>query len=150
MRGVATPYIIALILGILVIGLLGFIFFGKGLDTTKTGNEQICGAKKSAYCQQWSLTNYVIEPSGGWENYASECKVLIPSVSQSDCKSLPGFGTSTTTKASQQPTSCSSDAECGTGFSCWASLPAGPSPGIKGSNDTPGRCWSNEIVSKIV
>jgi len=41
---------------------------------------------------------------------------------------------------------CTSDADCGEGFSCWYQIPRGPSPGIRGSTENPGECWSNDVI----
>jgi len=43
---------------------------------------------------------------------------------------------------------CTSDANCGKGLSCWYQIPRGPSSGIRGSRDTPGWCWSNDVISR--
>ena len=42
---------------------------------------------------------------------------------------------------------CTSDEECGEGFSCWYKIPRGPLPGIRGLKERPGTCWSNDIIS---
>jgi len=42
--------------------------------------------------------------------------------------------------------SCTSDEECGEGYSCWYKIPRGPSPGIRGSKENPGSCWHNDII----
>jgi Cys-rich repeat protein len=44
---------------------------------------------------------------------------------------------------------CTRDAECPEGFSCWHRLPRGPLPGIPGSSENPGRCYSNEMIRAI-
>jgi hypothetical protein len=41
---------------------------------------------------------------------------------------------------------CTSDKECGEGYSCWYAIPRGPSRGIPGSKENPGSCWHNEII----
>jgi len=45
---------------------------------------------------------------------------------------------------------CTTDANCAEGYSCWAQLPRGPSAGIRGSKENPGTCYDNEIISQIV
>ncbi len=41
---------------------------------------------------------------------------------------------------------CVSDADCEKGYSCWYKIPRGPSPGIRGSEQNPGTCWSNDVI----
>ena len=41
--------------------------------------------------------------------------------------------------------SCTNDDDCGQGFSCWHRIPRGPSQGIRGSEENPGRCWHDAI-----
>ena len=41
---------------------------------------------------------------------------------------------------------CTSDEECGDGYSCWYAIPRGPSRGIPGSKENPGSCWQNDII----
>ena len=45
--------------------------------------------------------------------------------------------------------SCTSTLDCPEGYSCYAELPLGPSAGVKGSPQNPGRCYSNEMASEI-
>jgi len=45
-------------------------------------------------------------------------------------------------------TPCTSDANCPDEFSCWYQIPRGPFAGIRGSKETPGRCWSNKVISQ--
>jgi hypothetical protein len=57
-KGVAVPYIIALILGIAVVALLGYWFFVLG---GRLGGESIaaeCEAKLTSYCQAWKTLGY--------------------------------------------------------------------------------------------
>jgi hypothetical protein len=44
---------------------------------------------------------------------------------------------------------CTSDEECGEGFSCWHEIPRGPSAGIPGSKEKPGKCWSNNEILRM-
>lgn len=52
----------------------------------------------------------------------------------------------------EEPTAktCTNDANCASGYSCWAELPIGPSAGIRGSKENPGACYDNGILSQIV
>ncbi len=47
------------------------------------------------------------------------------------------------------PPECTSDAECGGGFSCWYQIPGGPMAGIRGSKEQPGACWKSEVIEQI-
>lgn len=44
---------------------------------------------------------------------------------------------------------CTSSQECPNDHSCYAELPLGPSAGIKGSPNNPGKCYSNEMIGQI-
>ncbi len=62
MKAVAVPYIVAIILGVVVIGLLGYWFFIQGGKATVTGSAAECDAKVASYCLQWK-NSYPIEPT---------------------------------------------------------------------------------------
>ena len=53
MKAVAVPYVIALVLGVIAIGLLGYFFVAQGGKTTKAGFSAECQAKLFSYCIQW-------------------------------------------------------------------------------------------------
>ncbi len=57
-KGVAVPYIIALILGIVVIALLGYWFFVLGGGVGKQSTVQQCQSKVTAWCNLWSLSSF--------------------------------------------------------------------------------------------
>jgi len=46
------------------------------------------------------------------------------------------------------PKTCTGDADCEEGFSCWYQIPRGPSAGIPGSGERPGRCWRSEDIKR--
>lgn len=61
-KGVAIPYIIALILGIVVVGILAYWYFGlagKGGGTVATIE---CDAQKLSYCQEWQSLGFIGSP----------------------------------------------------------------------------------------
>jgi hypothetical protein len=78
---IPIPYIVALILGIIVIGVIGYWFFvlsGKGGGTA---SEQFCRAKELTYCSQWSKCDYSTAPGTDcrpgkqtFDKYAPECR----------------------------------------------------------------------------
>jgi len=51
MKAVAIPYVIALVLGIVVIGLLGYWFVFQGGKTIMSGKQAECDAMKFSYCK---------------------------------------------------------------------------------------------------
>jgi hypothetical protein len=70
-KGVAVPYIIALILGIAVVALVGYWFFVIGGGLPGQAGETQCRAKLSMYCNAWSGTGYVETPDG--EEFSGTC-----------------------------------------------------------------------------
>jgi hypothetical protein len=52
---VPIPYIIALVLAIVVIGLVVYWLYFSGGDFYRTITEYSCRSKMSAYCSQWKL-----------------------------------------------------------------------------------------------
>jgi len=52
---VPVPYIVALVLAIVVIGLVVFWLYFSGGDFYKTISEYSCRSKMAAYCNQWKL-----------------------------------------------------------------------------------------------
>jgi hypothetical protein len=44
---------------------------------------------------------------------------------------------------------CINDDDCEEGFSCWYKIPRGPSAGIPGSKEKPGKCWSKDEIHRI-
>ena len=54
MRGVAVPYIIALILGILVVGLLAYYFIYIANKVPKVE----CDTRIGSYCTQWKTLGF--------------------------------------------------------------------------------------------
>ncbi len=43
---------------------------------------------------------------------------------------------------------CTSDADCGQGFSCWHQIPRGALAGIRGSEENPGWCWRDDVIQQ--
>jgi len=52
MKAVAVPYVIALILGVIAIGLLGYWFISQGGRTVAAGERSECDGKQFTYCLQ--------------------------------------------------------------------------------------------------
>ncbi|MBI4010263.1 MAG: hypothetical protein HY361_03690 [Candidatus Aenigmarchaeota archaeon] len=118
MKGIAVPYIIAIILGITVVFLVGAAFFSSSGDLQK----QSCQNKLSTYCTVWRGGGYQTEPSGGWETYAPECSnvgISGPNIG-SECDEVLGKGTTTspTTTKKGLDEECNSADDCNTGLTC--------------------------------
>lgn len=52
-KAVAIPYVIALILGVIAIGILGFWFVSQGGKTVGEGSKAECQGKIFSYCLAW-------------------------------------------------------------------------------------------------
>ncbi|MBI1978652.1 MAG: hypothetical protein HYS62_01160 [Candidatus Aenigmarchaeota archaeon] len=64
-KAVAIPYVIALILGIIVVGILGYWFVSQGGKTIGSGSAAECETLKFNYCKgfvQWDTKCGVIAP----------------------------------------------------------------------------------------
>ncbi len=74
-KGIAVPYIIAILLGVAVIGLIGYWLFlsGKGIGTGAKETE--CNSELNIYCSDWLRTGS--EPSR-WDGTCNA--VLRPAV----------------------------------------------------------------------
>ncbi len=114
-KGVAVPYIIALILGIVVIALLGYWFFVLGGSVGGQSTTQQCNTKVTTWCQLWSLNGFnpnspptppgtncntngnpcdPKDTTSWWNAFAIGCSQLqINAPSVDTCKSSFGFGT---------------------------------------------------------
>ncbi len=106
-KGIAIPYIIALILGIVVVGVIGYWFF----TTTGTGSGSAvvsqCNAKKTQWCTDWSRTAFDnARKPGNWESFAPGCSnVGVAEPGSLECRTLTGLLKVT-------------GAECLVGFEC--------------------------------
>ncbi len=85
-KAVAIPYIIALIIGIIVVAVLAYWFVSSSNKGTRVGNEAECVARKTEYCvtqtaDAKSAANKVC--SSGWDsNLADYCGRIIPGWSE--------------------------------------------------------------------
>ena len=52
-KAVAIPYVIALVLGVVIIGLLAYWFITQSGETTETGSKIECDSKIASYCIQY-------------------------------------------------------------------------------------------------
>jgi len=73
---VPIPYIIALVLAIVVIGLVVYWLYFSSTDFQNTINEYSCRSKMSAYCNQWKLSTIVPATYfGGKSSSKDDCPV---------------------------------------------------------------------------
>jgi len=54
-KAVAIPYVIALILGLIVIAILAYWFISQSGKTTNVGTSAECQAKAFSFCVQWQV-----------------------------------------------------------------------------------------------
>lgn len=105
---IPVPYIIALILGIVVVGILGYGFFVLGWRIPGLSAEQQCSTRKSSYCTEWARSGYAdeAEPKGGvWDDYAPGCKDIgVDKPIKYDCRLMFGLKPTGTT--------CTNSTEC--------------------------------------
>ena len=82
MRGVAIPYIIALIIGVIVIAVLGYWFISSGGKGSNIGTEAECTARKTEYCatqssDAQSKVKSICKDGASW-NPMCFCPSIIP------------------------------------------------------------------------
>lgn len=124
-KGIAVPYIIALILGIVVVGVIGYWFFTTTGAGSGSAVVQQCNAKKTQYCSEWSRVGFASgrEPSGGdWDVFAPGCSTAgVGKPIDLECRTLTGL-------LKAKGAECSIDLECQS-LSCAANTcPAGFNP----------------------
>lgn len=110
-KAVAVPYIIAVILGIVVVAVIGFWFYLSAGQIGGTTSKAFCDGKRTQYCLDWTIRGLETgkEP-GTWDNYAPGCTnigVVAPSLN--DCRGLTSLKKST-------GTNCGSNEECQSGI----------------------------------
>ena len=125
-KGVAIPYIIAVLLGIAVIGIIGYWFFFLGGSLGGEISAQDCSRKLVTYCSIWLGQGYGTSPAvGPWGEYAVGCSKLDPlkfaNPSDSTCNGVLGRGETTGgAGGSVEGTDCNprDQGACGRGFTC--------------------------------
>jgi len=114
---VPVPYIIALILGIIVVGLLAYWFFILGGKIPGITTEQWCNERKFSFCTQWSECGYGTSCyPGDWSGFASGClEIGIGEPSSTECSQL---------LVGLRPigAACSADDQCASGY-CYCEPP---------------------------
>lgn len=98
MKAVAVPYLVALILAVIILGVIGYWFLTSAGKGGGIANESFCRARLLQFCSDLRTKKI---PSGidfFSEDYAGECNIYKgqpgwPSVSpnEEDCKSILGI-----------------------------------------------------------
>lgn len=79
------PYIVAIIFAVIVIAVVGWLFFTGVWEFPPITKKQWCEAQKLKYCYDWQKAGK--EPTGGWDGYAKGCKeVGINGPTQEECE----------------------------------------------------------------
>jgi len=92
MKGIAVPYIIAVLLGIAVIGIIGYWFFFLGGSLGGEVSAQDCNRKLITYCSLWLAQGYGDTPAE-WDTYAKGCtQINIGEPDDKECNRLLGRG----------------------------------------------------------
>ena len=105
-KAVAVPYVIALILGIIVVAVIGYWFFvvagGGGGQLSST----TCEAKFLAYCTNLAASNNLgsatsddfLKTNAGCSSYTGGSDQYIGTASTTDCQRVIGQSTTTIAK----------------------------------------------------
>jgi len=85
----ATETIVSLVIGLLVIGGLGYLLYSWISSGSTQLSEAECSARALTYCTQWSMSGYDSGnmPKGGWATYAPTCENIFD-VDQGYCEDL--------------------------------------------------------------
>ena len=74
-----VSHIIAIILGVIVLGLLGYFLYTNFIKAGSTVTEETCRSKFTQFCSLWSVTGYKQLPIGyknGFYETTPECSDL--------------------------------------------------------------------------
>ena len=83
-KAVAIPYVIALILGVIVIGILAYWLINQSSKSSTGGFQAECQAKLFSFCNQWLIKGGkpTDKPQGfGWDKCSAketptDCKII--------------------------------------------------------------------------
>ena len=140
MKGIAIPYIIAIILGIAVVVVIGAVFF----NTSRGVTEQECQNKLATFCTVWRITGS--EPGGGWKQFSTACFNLGvgSDISKEGCINLLGRTVTTTATA----TATRATATESTATTDRTGKAGGPCNRVGGCDSPDLQCVSNICVTK--
>lgn len=85
---IPVHYIIALILGIIVVGLLGYWFFVLGGRIPGQVSETDCRTKQHAYCTEWSANGYDLDNKPDGKDFSEDCPTTSADVYAPECCSF--------------------------------------------------------------
>ncbi len=88
-KGIAIPYIIALIIGIVVVGVIGYWFFGLAGKGSGVGTTVGCDAKTLSYCQALRDVGWGFEPP--FQSWDESCGKKPDTIPDYCAKKLGGF-----------------------------------------------------------
>lgn len=107
---VPIPYIIALVLGVIVIALLAYWLFMSGGEFGTMITESSCQAKKMSYCNRWKFEGSKPDKefcAASGESYAPECCEFYGDLDEGECGigsvSADGGTTPTTSNGDEIP-----------------------------------------------
>ena len=143
MKGIAIPYIIAIILGIAVVVVIGAVFF----NTSQGVTAQDCQNKLTTFCTVWRISGYSGSgPSGSFKQFSTACFNLGvgTDIDRDGCIKLLGGTVTTPTPATTPATAtrpvttspgrqlaqlndpCTATNDCDTGLICSAAKKCAP------------------------
>lgn len=90
MRAVAIPYVIALILGVVVVSLIGYWFVAQGGKTVGAGTKAECDAKIQIYCQKWKNEFLFGDRPPAEDSSCTMPSTIIPCLERLGCTQTAG------------------------------------------------------------
>lgn len=76
-KAIAIPYVIALILGVVIIALVGYWIASQGGKSVGTGYTAQCYGKQVSFCTYWRNSAFNVEPKGfTWDANCGEPKLI--------------------------------------------------------------------------
>ena len=73
---IPIAYIIALVLGVIVLGLLSWWLFSGGLGWNRVAEESVCRSKLGFYCQSWRINSYDITKKPNGQKFSDPCDTV--------------------------------------------------------------------------
>ena len=74
-KGIAVPYIIALILGVAVVALIGYWLIALGARLPWVSTQSYCEGRQAAWCTEWATTGQDPGTGKDWTTFAKDCPV---------------------------------------------------------------------------
>ena len=97
-KAVAVPYLVAIIIGIIVLGVIAYWFLRTNLRGSEATGESFCKAKLLQYCGD-VITGRIKETVDFYSLYAKDCGIWkgkpgweSASPNLARCKQITGFG----------------------------------------------------------